>query len=54
MKALCIADLCRGRADRLGYGIERALKRDTGAYEDALALSLARDFLGLMGTGVMS
>ncbi len=54
VKALCIADLCRGSADRLGYGIKRALERDVGAYEDALALSLARDFLGLMGTGVMS
>lgn len=54
VKALCIADLCGRAAERLGSGISRALKRDAGAYEDALALSLARDFLGLMGTGVIS
>ncbi len=52
VKALALADLCRRDPSALDACIERAIKRDVGAYRDALALSLARDFLGLMGTGV--
>ncbi len=54
VKALALADLCRGDPSALDACIERAIKRDVGPYRDALALSLARDFLGLMGTGVLA
>lgn len=52
VKAMALADLCRGNGPPLDNDIALALKRDHGAYRDALALSMARDFLGMLDTGV--
>ncbi len=51
VKALAIADLCRG-TKRFEACIAAEIKEWCGAYEGALSLSLARDFIGLLGTGV--
>ena len=49
VKALAIADMIRGRTRGLDGNIKQAMERDGGAQDDALALSLVRDFLGLIG-----
>ncbi|WP_237482680.1 hypothetical protein [Lichenibacterium dinghuense] len=50
VKALAIVDLCDRSEARLDSLIARAMERDSGAHETALALSMARDFIALFGT----
>ena len=49
VKALVIVDRCGRKSDRLDTLIERAVEQDGQADEVALALSMARDFIGLCG-----
>lgn len=52
VKALVIVDRCSRSADRLDALIAQAMKRECGADETSLALSMARDFIGLFGHSV--